>query len=213
MCMNHALSFCDSCSFTYSLKVSVPQGSIFGLPVFLLCLLWVTSLKWIHSVATCAVISLAHPSAELQTQVPNYWVCPLGHPIGNPKATCLSCIPLQSGPPPVSLSWWLAPLPSGPPKSEVTGSHHSLLPLIFSPPSFLFLTAIHFLLSFTTAPALFCFMQGYCKSLLISSLTLPPSSGPISIHLLHCCYSTHVVPCLEPIIEYRASTLSWPTGS
>ena len=133
MCMNHALSFCDSCSFTYSLKVSVPQGSLFGLPVFLLCLLWVTSLTWIHSVATCAVISLAHPSTELQTQVPNYWVCPLGHPTSNSKVTCLSCIPFQSGPPPVSLSWWLAPLPSGPPKSEVTRESSQSPPSHFQP--------------------------------------------------------------------------------
>ena len=133
MYVNHALSlFVIPVPSSTHWRPMFP-GSKFGHSVFFLCLLWVISLKWVHSAATCAVMSLVHPSAELHTQGPDYL---LG------TSTCTACKQLQvdmsdcaafqSGPPPVPRSWWTAPLPSGPPASAVT-QEPSQSPLSFQP--------------------------------------------------------------------------------
>lgn len=69
---------CESCIIFLQLlslhpptKSQCSPGILLWPSIFLtLFSLWVTSLMWIHSAATYAVMNLAYPSAELQTLVP-----------------------------------------------------------------------------------------------------------------------------------------------
>lgn len=123
--------------------------------------LWETSLTWMHFAATCAVMNVAHPSVERQTQGPNcemgifIWTSNRQFKLRLFESYCLpvwssSCTPRPD-------EGHLCPLVYLRQKSS--RNCHGFLPLFFSPPHCLSGTAIRFVLSVTAATALF-FLQG-----------------------------------------------------